>query len=177
MRIKIYDTTVTGRNLFKYPVYKHSADYKLTNNIQVFMYFETDNFIPAGNSRLLIKRDKWQLDDFSHEQALLLTEKGKTFLFTGCSHSGITNIVRTVLKRTGLQKIDYVFGGFHLSDPVLKKTESNEVLDSLAAELLELGATVYYTGHCTGKKPFRYLKQIMAERLDDMPTGKKIILI
>jgi len=97
-------------------------------------------------------------DDFRHEQYLLLEEKGKRTLISGCSHKGILNIVDAF-------RPDILIGGFHFM-----KIEEEDTLKAAAQKLLEYD-TVYYTGHCTGKNQYEYLKTIMGEKLYYISAG------
>lgn len=97
-------------------------------------------------------------DDFRHEQYLLIEEKGKRILISGCSHKGILNIVEAF-------QPDVLIGGFHF----MKITEEEKL--KTAAEKLLTYDTVYYTGHCTGQKQYDYLKTIMGEKLHYISTG------
>ena len=97
-------------------------------------------------------------DDFRHEQYLLLEERGKRILISGCSHKGILNIV-------GAFWPDILIGGFHFM-----KMEDETKLADAAIKLLEYN-TVYYTGHCTGQKQYDYLKNLMGEKLHYIAAG------
>jgi len=54
-----------------------------------------------------------------------VTVEDKAVLFSGCSHKGIANILRTAQKHQ--PTIQAVFGGFHLYNPATKSTEPPEV--------------------------------------------------
>ncbi len=82
-------------------------------------------------------------DSFEHEQYMLIEEKGKRVLFSGCSHIGILNIAEHFRPQV-------LIGGFHTS-----KAEETK-LDEIAERLGKL-QTVFYTCHCTGEKQFDYL--------------------
>ena len=97
-------------------------------------------------------------DDFRHEQYLLLEERGKRILISGCSHKGILHIVDHF-------RPDILVGGFHFM-----KVEDEKKLEEAAKKLLEYD-TVYYTGHCTGQKQYDYLKAIMGEKLHYIASG------
>lgn len=118
---------------------------------------------PVESFGLSILRDGgFQRDDFAHEQYLLIRENGKTVCISGCSHRGILNIVRWF-------QPDVLVGGFHFMklDP---QTADAAFLERAAKELLS-HPTVYYTGHCTGEKPFAFLKERMGDRLNTLSTG------
>ena len=97
-------------------------------------------------------------EDFRHEQYLLVEERGKKILISGCSHKGILNIMEAF-------RPDVLVGGFHFM-----KIEDPEKLKSYARKLLAY-PTTYYTGHCTGKQQFTALKEIMGERLHEVCAG------
>ena len=97
-------------------------------------------------------------DDFRHEQYLMIEERGKRILISGCSHKGILNIMEAF-------RPDILVGGFHF----MKITE--EAWLKAAAETLLSYDTVYYTGHCTGQSQYDYLKSIMGDRLHYIAAG------
>lgn len=99
-------------------------------------------------------------DDFRHEQYLLIEEKGKKVLVSGCSHKGIQNIMRWFAP-------DVLVGGFHFM-----KLDPGDALDA-AAKDLNCYSTRYYTGHCTGEEQFAYLKERM-DNLESLWCGKTI---
>ena len=101
-------------------------------------------------------------DDFRHEQYLLIEEKGKKALISGCSHKGVIDIVNWF-------EPDYLVGGFHFS-----KLPLNGKLEQYATALNSF-CTEYYTCHCTGVEQFEFLKKYM-DRLDYISTGDSIVL-
>lgn len=97
-------------------------------------------------------------EDFRHEQYLLVEEKGKRILISGCSHKGIVAIAEHF-------RPDILVGGFHFM-----KTEDESILRAAAERLMTLGC-VYYTGHCTGERQFAFLKALMGHQLQSISTG------
>lgn len=165
-----------------------AQDQQIDENIHIFTRFDQskfdqgesgkNGFIPSGNQSLKVKNSQGKKvgDDFSHEMALLICEKNTNILFTGCSHSGVGNMVKSVLKRSGLDHIDLVMGGFHLFNPAAQKTEPLEGIQQLVTELSIYPDTKFYTGHCTGKKGFDTLKKLMKDRISEFKTGTRITL-
>ncbi len=153
-----------------------SRDQQIDDNIHIFTGFNQTGFIPRGNQSLKVKNSQGKLiaDNFSHEIALLICEGDTNVLFTGCSHSGVGNMVKTVLNRTGLDRIDMVVGGFHLFNPAKRKTESPKRIQQLAKELSAFPDTKFHTGHCTGQKAFGHLKELMKENIFEIKTGTTI---
>jgi len=106
-------------------------------------------------------------DTFLHEQYLTVHEDGKKIVFSGCSHKGVLNIMHWLTP-------DVLVGGFHFMkvDP---EGPEKAVLDEAAEVLLRYDAK-YYTGHCTGIPPYRYLKAIMGDRLEYLASGQVIAI-
>ena len=101
-------------------------------------------------------------DDFRHEQYLLVEEKGRQVLFSGCSHAGILDIVEWFSP-------DVLVGGFHVSKMAL-----GEELTALG-ETLAAHGTEYYTCHCTGVEQYAFLRGRMP-RLRYLAGGENVIL-
>lgn len=98
-------------------------------------------------------------DRFLHEQYLLIEEKGKRILISGCSHRGILNIADYF-------RPDILIGGFHF----FKEQPESPMVVGAAQQLLKY-PTLYYTGHCTGAEQFKVMKNLMADRLHYLSTG------
>ena len=101
-------------------------------------------------------------DDFIHEQYLLIEEKGKRILISGCSHKGIIDIVNWA-------RPHILVGGFHLSK-ITDSTELDKIADTLSSH-----NTQYYTCHCTGEIQYEYLKKKI-NRLEYLSCGKTVII-
>lgn len=106
---------------------------------------------PKGNDSLKLKLsdNSFADDDFSHELIFVLNNK---FVYTGCAHKGILNILNTLL----INKIkpQIVSGGFHL----LSDCDGN-LIDSLSDLLLlrkniqkDFKNTDFVPLHCTCDK-------------------------
>ena len=103
-------------------------------------------------------------DDFCHEQYLVIEQKEKRILFSGCSHRGVVNAVRHFAP-------DVLVGGFHLKN--LDPQRDAALLRSVADKLLQSG-TVFYTCHCTGMEQYAFLKKIMGDRLHYLSCGQTV---
>ena len=117
--------------------------------------------MPQGNSHLftLDSEKNYVLDDFRHE--LVLFKEG--FLFTGCAHSGLENILAACP-----WPVKTVVGGFHLLDD----HESEHELTALAQRLTEAyPQTQFHTSHCTGDKVYATLKSVMGDQLHAFSCG------
>ena len=119
---------------------------------------------PKGNKHLFVEDINGDCvpDDFRHELALYTDG----FLFTGCAHNGLENILAACP-----YPVRNVVGGFHLLDG----QESKEELFILAERLKEhYPATQFYTSHCTGDLVFEVMKSVMGEQLQSFRCGIRI---
>ena len=132
---------------------------------------------PKGNKFLLDRKDNtWSFDTFEHELILVIREDEGLVVFTGCSHRGILNIVETVIRDFSGVPIKAVIGGFHLISLPMFNTmsASKSEVESIGQAMLKYPIEKIYTGHCTGQKAYRILKQVMGERLAYISTGSSI---
>lgn len=113
----------------------------------------------------------YQNDAFLHEQNLVIREGDVTVLFAGCAHNGILNIMERAVEVTG-RAPDYVFSGFHLSNPSKKTYESEELILEIA-EVLKKYPTRFFTGHCTGIYPYQVLEGAMGEQIGAIASGRQ----
>ncbi len=115
---------------------------------------------------------KKQIDNFEHEQNLLINEGDKAVLFAGCAHAGIVNIKARAEQLTNGKPL-IIVGGFHLYNPVSKKHESKELVDKIAERLAD-GNACYYTCHCTGQWAYSIMKEKLKDSLQHLSTGNEI---
>jgi len=133
--------------------------------------------MPTGNAKLFKQQDgKLIPDDFDHEIMLVREEKAGLVVFTGCSHSGILNMLDSVTARFPGKQIEALLGGFHLMGIPLfnSMADSPQEVRALGEKLLTYPVERYYTGHCTGRKAFAVLKDVMRDKLAYMATGDVI---
>lgn len=129
--------------------------------IHVFAHIPQVHPKPIGNQNLFVETDEgnYVLDDFRHELALYT----EGFLFTGCAHSGLENILAACP-----YPVQTVVGGFHLIDGY----ETTEDLTALARRLkAQYPGTRFYTSHCTGDHAFEVMKNQMGEYLQAFGCG------
>ena len=117
--------------------------------------------MPKGNQHLFVEdaNGEYVLDDFRHELALYTDG----FLFTGCAHSGLENILAACP-----YPVNSVVGGFHLLDG----QETDDEIKALGERLKEkYPSTQFYTSHCTGDRVFEVMKDVMGEQLQSFRCG------
>lgn len=130
------------------------GDYKIDDELSLFTVSKTHKFYSPVNNAL---HDAKGRDPFTHEQNLIISEK-QTALIMGCGHAGVVNIMDKARK----YHPDFCVGGFHLFNPITKKTVSKELLNGIATELQNYEDVEFYTCHCTGEKAYHYLSGQMA---------------
>jgi 7,8-dihydropterin-6-yl-methyl-4-(beta-D-ribofuranosyl)aminobenzene 5'-phosphate synthase len=141
--------------------------------IEIFSNVTGREYFSESNNALLAKNNGKIIEDsFEHEQNLIITEDNKTVLFAGCSHNGIVNILNRFLSLKEKYP-DYVFGGFHLSNPDAGTSESPELIGKIGEALNKTGSK-YYTCHCTGTESYECLKGIMGDNIEYIAAGSVI---
>ncbi len=129
------------------------GDYRIDDELFLFTVDEAGKCYSPANDVLYDQNGR---DRFLHEQNLIITEN-QTVLIMGCGHTGAVNIVN----RAKGDQPKVCVGGFHLCNPITKRTVPDALLDEIAEELKNCGDTRFYTCHCTGIKAFRYLSKQM----------------
>ena len=125
------------------------------------------------NKKLLMQGENGpEPDSFEHEHNLIITEKGKTVLISGCSHNGIVNLLEKGIQIIG-NAPDVVIAGFHLSNPGGSEEGLHIPVEETARRLLQYPC-MFYTCHCTGLTSYEKMKIIMGDRLEYMSGGTVI---
>ena len=119
---------------------------------------------------------EWRLDDFSHELLLVIKENDSLVIFSGCSHNGMLNMIDTVHEEFDGIPIKAVIGGFHLVGLPMFNTMagSRSEVEDIGRRALTYPVESVYSGHCTGQKAYRVLKNVMGEKLNQLHTGAVI---
>lgn len=158
-----------------------SENTRIDEELFVFTGVKPTRSWPKGNRRLHEKvNDEYVQDTFSHEQYLVIhvkddlckhsqdrfqdkqEEKEQYILVSGCAHNGILNIL-DAFRDIYHTDPTIVVSGFHMIRSSYTE-EDFDVIREIAQELKTMD-TIFYTGHCTGEKPFEILKEIMGEQL------------
>ncbi|WMJ79276.1 MBL fold metallo-hydrolase [Clostridium sp. MB40-C1] len=133
--------------------------------------------VPRGNKYLYVKEgNKLVLDKFHHELIMIIKEAEGICIFAGCSHNGISNIIETSKNAFPHINIKAVIGGFHLVTlPIIKSlSASREEIDEIAKKIIEDKVEKIYTGHCTGEKAYKKLKNILGDKIEYIRTGSEV---
>ncbi|MFX0041256.1 MAG: MBL fold metallo-hydrolase, partial [Candidatus Heimdallarchaeota archaeon] len=111
-----------------------------SGEIEIFDEIE----LPKG---IYLARNKNAYDKhtFREEIAVYINIKNKGLVvITGCSHTGIINIIKHGQKLTGIDKIYALIGGFH------KERESSEDIEKVVSFIERLNPEITCGMHCTG---------------------------
>ena len=144
-----------GRIIFTSDEYEVSTDMKLFSMNNKSKKFDLGSF--GLNKKL---NGEFYPDDFLHEHYLLINEKGKRILISGCSHKGIMDI-------TEFFKPEVLIGGFHFS----KLPLDGKLMEY--ALFLESTGTEFYTCHCTGLEQYEFMEKYMT-KLNYIKSGQTI---
>ncbi|HBT94759.1 MAG TPA: MBL fold metallo-hydrolase [Coriobacteriia bacterium] len=124
------------------------GDYRIDDELQLFTVADRRNCYSPMNDVLYTDSGK---DDFAHEQNLMIFGSVNV-LIMGCGHTGVANI----LGKAASYNPKVCIGGYHLQNPLTRKTVSDELLECIAQELSKYDIQ-FYTCHCTGEKAYGYL--------------------
>jgi 7,8-dihydropterin-6-yl-methyl-4-(beta-D-ribofuranosyl)aminobenzene 5'-phosphate synthase len=97
--------------------------------------------VQVGNLKV---GDKIEPDYLIDDSALAINTSEGVTVITGCSHSGICNIVDQAKKVFHTETVSTVLGGFHL------RSADDERLKKVTAFFAENVTGTVYAGHCTG---------------------------
>ena len=88
----------------------------------------TEVFPQPGSDKTLFEiENRFIPDKFKDELAMLLIENDEIVIFSGCSHSGIVNILDEVRIFSKNMRIKATFGGFHIHNPALNTGDVIEI--------------------------------------------------
>lgn len=112
------------------PIGKNELENDFILNLTSKPYNLTNDLIFLGQ----IENNKFNDVD---DSAMVYILKDKLLIVTGCSHSGIINIINYAKKVTGINRIYGVLGGFHLLDKTNKEIlQISEFLNKEKVEYL-----------------------------------------
>ena len=124
---------------------------------QIADYFDFESRHPIGCRQT---EEGWTCDYCYDDTALAFKSDDGIFIITGCSHSGICNIIEQAKKLCGDDRIAGILGGFHLFDV-------DDRLKATIDYLEECDIPGFYPCHCVSLKA----KAKMMEKLDVEEVG------
>jgi 7,8-dihydropterin-6-yl-methyl-4-(beta-D-ribofuranosyl)aminobenzene 5'-phosphate synthase len=142
----------------------------IDEELTLFSKITETRFYPSSNKNLYMDEDnRCALDDFKHEQNLIIKENNKHILIAGCAHHGMLNIIHEA-NHLFNTNIDVAIGGLHMFSRSTGISESNETIEHIAHALLKTGVLLL-TCHCTGELAYHILSPIMKDRITYIKTG------
>jgi len=121
--------------------------YKITENLIFLGEIPRLNDFEAKEPMAKILIDGHSEDDYIMEDSALVYKSNDDLsVITGCSHSGICNIVEHAKNICANNKINAVIGGFHLIDTTQEK------MDKITSYLQQQNIKELYPCHCTDFK-------------------------
>ncbi|MCB8565559.1 MULTISPECIES: MBL fold metallo-hydrolase [Fusobacterium] len=136
-------------------VYQISENFFFLGEIPRKVNFEKESSIGEQ-----LVNEVWEKDYVKDDTALIYKNDKGIFIITGCSHSGICNIVEYAAEIFKPKKILGIIGGFHLFEIDEQVEKTIEYLKSKNIESL-------YPCHCTSLK----VKAKMMEQLNVIEVG------
>lgn len=101
------------------------------------------------------------------EQSLIIATDRSVLVVTGCSHPGISSIIRRAGEITG-REILLVTGGFHL------RRHSNEEVRAIIKDFEEMGVRLVGPCHCTGEDQIGMFSRSYGDNCLGMGVGRVI---
>ena len=134
-------------------------------------YIERVTGEPTGlRTRVLEPDGTWHEDEVPDDLALVARVKGEGLVIvTGCSHSGIVNIIRHCTKITGKKKVSGIIGGFHLA------SATGDRIAWTIEEMVKTEPELVASGHCTGFDAEAALRQAFGKRYRHMTVGAEFV--
>lgn len=154
-------------------VVKVSGNLQIDDELFLFTGVTGRKLWPSGNLQLYrIEDGVATVDDYSHEQYLVISDMDKKILVSGCAHNGMLNILDEYTKVVGGEP-DVVISGFHMMKKQGFTEEDVAVIKETAQKLSETSAK-FYTCHCTGVDAYGMMKEIMREQVDFVHSGEVV---
>ncbi len=158
-------------DLYKDRLIFTSGKYQISEKVFLLPHGEGDFSLYGKKNGLFTKENgKWNYDSFIHEQSLVFkTDKGLVIL-NSCCHTGADNIIKEAKAAFPKEKIHALIGGFHLY------RSKDEDVHALSNEIEKTGIEKIFTGHCTGDKAYKILKNNLGNKADELCVGREIII-
>jgi len=139
----------------------------LTDRLVFLGEIERKNYFEAKNPIGKVIKDDFEEDDYSIDDSSLAYQSLKGLvIITGCSHSGICNIVEYAKKICKDDRIIDIVGGFHLLNP--KKEQLQGTLEFMK----KLKPKEVHACHCTDLKSKIALSKVV--NLKEVGVGQTL---
>lgn len=148
---------------------------KIDDELTLFSKTNEKEYTLEFNKSLFIKSNQgFVLDDFDHEQNLIIKEDNKNNLFIGYGHNGIINITKKAEEVAG-GEINNIIGGFQFFTTIRKKGIKRNYIDAICETLVDKKIN-YYTCHYTKERTYSKLRKVMGEKIVYLNEGTSVDL-
>jgi len=113
----------------------------------------------------LIREGKKEMEIHNEELCIHICDEESVHIFSGCSHSGIINIIDDALAKHPDKKLGIVMGGFHFV------ASSTETIIKQVDEIAKREPKAVIAGHCTGFNGLAHLFGKFGKRFSRFATG------
>ncbi|MGM0508438.1 MAG: MBL fold metallo-hydrolase [Fusobacteriota bacterium] len=143
--------------------------YKLNKDILIIGNILKNNAFENEEKKLFVKKgSEYIKDEFKDELFLTIIEDQKLNIITGCSHSGIINIIETGISVVKKDQIGSVVGGLHL------KGKSQKRINKTISALKRMDIKRLAINHCTGIEEYAEIKRELDVEVIYNNLGKTI---
>jgi 7,8-dihydropterin-6-yl-methyl-4-(beta-D-ribofuranosyl)aminobenzene 5'-phosphate synthase len=146
----------------------------LSDNVALICQISEAYPKPMANNGLLISNEEHEgTDEFKHEMVLAIRSKNGVNVFSGCSHNGLLNILKTSSDFFSQLPINQCIGGTHLlsSDEIIKYETMADV-KLIASTIKNLFPAIkLISGHCTGFKATEIFASELGNRFQNFHAG------
>lgn len=150
----------------------------ISENISLLCEFSDQYPKPKANQTLyILESEQKKADTFNHEIVLNINTPKGIIVFSGCSHNGILNILKSCSTFYS-KNIVACIGGTHLisSDEKLG-FESEKEIQKIASMIKRCYPNIILiTGHCTGREIAELLSQELDSNFKTFYTGYEIVV-
>lgn len=119
------------------------------------------------DNMLIKKGDTYHPDEFLDEQFLVVKKSNSLIIITGCSHRGVTNIIKAAVDYFNLE-VEMLIGGFHF------RSKNDEYVEKIIDNLKKFNIQNIGVSHCTGVDKYCLMKKRFGEKVFYNYTGKII---
>lgn len=148
-----------------------SGFFEIADSVFVFgpaPLYDTEDSHTKGFFKNSPDNDTKTDDLFEDEQSLVLVKHDSMTVISGCSHRGITNIIRQAVDHFKLP-VSLLIGGFHL------RSETEENRKKVIEKVSEFGIGRIGMCHCSGIDSYCLMKRKMNEAVFYCHCGKKTV--
>jgi 7,8-dihydropterin-6-yl-methyl-4-(beta-D-ribofuranosyl)aminobenzene 5'-phosphate synthase len=119
------------------------------------------------------RNNEWVPDPIiSDDQCVIVNVRDKGLvIITGCGHAGIINIIRNAIALTGVDKVFFVMGGFHLTGALFEP-----IIEPTVQELKKINPSFIVPGHCTGYKAIHRIAAELPNSFVQNSVGTKFVV-